>query len=61
MFDKLIYEVWINELAIEDASQQAWDHCLEQARICDIFITLSTETLAGQIIMERLEFAMPNS
>ena len=40
MFDKLIYEVWINELAIEDASQQAWDHCLEQARICDIFITL---------------------
>lgn len=40
VFGQTIYEVWINELAIEDASQQAWDHCMEQARTCDIFISL---------------------
>lgn len=40
VFEKLIYEVWINELAIEDASRQAWDHCLVEARSCDVFISL---------------------
>lgn len=40
IFGQTVYEVWINELAIEDASQQAWDHCMEQAKTCDIFISL---------------------
>src|SRR5262249_7814289 len=35
-----IYEVWINEKAAEDGSQKAWDHCLEQARDCDVLIAL---------------------
>jgi hypothetical protein len=35
-----IYEVWINEKAAEDGSQQAWDHCMDQARDCDVLIAL---------------------
>ncbi len=40
IFGQAIYEVWINEKAAEDGSQQAWDHCMDQARDCDIFISL---------------------
>ncbi len=40
IFGQPIYEVWINEEAAEDGSQQAWDHCLDQARDCDVFIAL---------------------
>lgn len=40
IFGQQIYEVWINEEVAEDGSQQAWDHCLEQARECDVFIAL---------------------
>ncbi len=32
IFAQPVYEVWINEKAVEDSSQQAWDHCMEQAR-----------------------------
>jgi hypothetical protein len=35
-----IYEAWINEKAAEDGSQTAWDHCMEQARDCDVLIAL---------------------
>jgi hypothetical protein len=40
IFGTSIYEVWINELAIGPAIWQAWDECMLQARICDIFISL---------------------
>lgn len=40
VFGQNIYEVWINEEATADTSQSAWDHCMEQARECDIFIAL---------------------
>jgi hypothetical protein len=40
IFGQLVFEVWINEQAAEDSSQQAWDHCMEQARDCDVFIAL---------------------
>jgi Domain of unknown function (DUF4062) len=40
IFGQHIYEVWINETAAEDGSQQAWDHCMEQAKDCDVFIAL---------------------
>ena len=40
VFGQSIYEVWINEDATEDGSQPAWDHCMEQARDCDVFIVL---------------------
>jgi hypothetical protein len=40
IFGQPVYEVWINEKAAEDGSQQAWDHCMEQARDCDVFIAL---------------------
>jgi Domain of unknown function (DUF4062) len=40
VFGQSIYEVWINEKAAEDGSQQAWDHCMEQAHDCDVFIAL---------------------
>ena len=40
IFGQPVYEVWINEKAAEDSSQQAWDHCMEQARDCDVFIAL---------------------
>ena len=35
-----VYEVWINEKESGDSGQQAWDHCLDQAADCDIFIAL---------------------
>jgi hypothetical protein len=40
VFGQAIYEVWINEEAVEDGGQQAWEHCIEQARDCDVFIAL---------------------
>ena len=40
IFGQRVFEVWINEQAAEDGSQQAWDHCMEQARDCDVFIAL---------------------
>jgi hypothetical protein len=40
IFGQPVFEVWINEEAAEDGSQQAWDHCIEQARDCDIFVAL---------------------
>ncbi len=32
IFGQTVFEVWINEEAAEGGGQQAWDHCLEQAR-----------------------------
>ena len=40
IFRQSIYEVWINEKAAEDASQSAWDQCMNEARDCDVFIAL---------------------
>jgi hypothetical protein len=40
IFGQPVFEVWINEQAAEDGNQQAWDHCMEQARDCDVFIAL---------------------
>jgi hypothetical protein len=40
VFGQATYEVWINEEVAEDGSQQAWDHCMDQARDCDVFIAL---------------------
>jgi Domain of unknown function (DUF4062) len=41
IFGQSVYEVSINEKAAEDGiSRQAWDHCMEQARDCDVFIAL---------------------
>jgi hypothetical protein len=40
IFGQPIFEVWINEKAAEDGSQQAWDHCMGQARDCDVFVAL---------------------
>jgi len=40
IFLQPVYEVWINEKEQEDGSQQAWDHCMDEARDCDIFIAL---------------------
>jgi hypothetical protein len=40
IFGEQVYEVWINEKAAEDGSQQAWDHWMEQARDCDVFVAL---------------------
>ncbi len=40
VFGRAIYEVWINELETEDAAKDAWEHCLDQAKECDIFIAL---------------------
>jgi hypothetical protein len=35
-----LYEVWINEDAVEDASEVSWDRCMKQAKECDIFIVI---------------------
>ena len=35
-----VYEVWINEDAVEDASEKSWDRCIKQAKDCDIFIVI---------------------
>jgi hypothetical protein len=40
VFDQQIYDVWINETAIEDGERPAWEKCLMQAKDCDIFIAL---------------------
>lgn len=40
IFGQSVYDLWINEKAAEDGSQQAWDHCMKQARDCDVFIAL---------------------
>ncbi len=40
VFGRSIYEVWINEREVEDASQKAWDQCMDQARDCDVFVAL---------------------
>jgi Domain of unknown function (DUF4062) len=40
IFGQAIYEVWINEKEEEDGGKQAWDHCMDQARDCDVFIAL---------------------
>lgn len=35
-----LVEVWINERAVGDQSQTAWDECIAQAEECDLFVTL---------------------
>jgi hypothetical protein len=40
IFNKTIYEAWINEDETEDSSQTAWTHCINQAKSCDIFISI---------------------
>jgi hypothetical protein len=40
LFDDAIYEVWINEEQIGDSTKAAWEHCMEQAADCDIFLAL---------------------
>jgi hypothetical protein len=35
-----LYQVWINEDQTGDGTQPAWDHCMDQAADCDIFIAL---------------------
>ena len=40
LFGQNIYEVWINEDATEDGSRSSWEHCVEHALDCDIFIAL---------------------
>lgn len=35
-----LYEIWINEDRAGDGAQPAWDHCMNQAADCDIFIAL---------------------
>jgi len=40
LFGQPIYEVWINELASENAARDSWDRCMKEARDCDIFICL---------------------
>lgn len=37
-----LYEVWINEDQTGDGSKPAWDHCMDQAADCDIFIAIFT-------------------
>ena len=39
-FGERTFEVWINEDNIGDGGQAAWDHCMDQAVDCDIFICL---------------------
>lgn len=34
------YQIWINEDQTGDGAQPAWDHCMDQAADCDIFIAL---------------------
>lgn len=40
LFDIGLYEVWINENAVEDGARPSWDKCIEKARDCHIFIAL---------------------
>ena len=40
IFGQQIYEVWINEPAVDDAARKAWEVCLDEARDCDVFIAL---------------------
>jgi hypothetical protein len=40
LFGQPVYDVWINEKATADASQPAWEQCMDEARTCDIFIAL---------------------
>ena len=66
IFDHPIYDVWINEKEAEDGSQQAWDHCMDQARDCDIFIALFNGNAgwadsAGTIGICHAEFEAANS
>ena len=35
-----LFEVWINEDRTDDGSKPAWDHCMDQAADCDIFIAI---------------------
>lgn len=35
-----LVEVWINERAISEHDQTAWDECIAQAEGCDLFVTL---------------------
>ena len=35
-----LYDVWINEKAVEDAGEGSWQKCLKQASDCDIFIAI---------------------
>lgn len=37
---KRLFEVWINEDQTGDGSKEAWDHCMDQAADCDIFIAI---------------------
>jgi hypothetical protein len=48
------YQVWINEDQAGDGTQPAWDHCMDQAADCDIFVALFNgnagwEDLAGTV------------
>ncbi len=61
IFGHPIYDVWINEKEAEDGSQQAWDHCMDQARDCDIFIALFNGKAGWADAAERSVFAMRNS
>lgn len=40
LFGQNIFEVWINEDATEDGSRSSWEHCVEHATDCDVFIAL---------------------
>ena len=39
-FGHPFYQVWINEDQIGDGTQPAWNHCMDQAADCDIFVAL---------------------
>jgi hypothetical protein len=40
ILEQSLYEVWINEKAVEDASEASWQKCLKQASDCDMFIAI---------------------
>jgi hypothetical protein len=40
LLGEVLYEVWINEDAVADATRDSWEECMAQARDCDILIAL---------------------